>query len=66
MGEAQWRRFRRIMNAVADAPEEACPWIAERILRGERPIDRLPPAVFMRRLVAAAFSRPDPLAVFGL
>ncbi|MEO8445261.1 MAG: SDR family oxidoreductase [Gammaproteobacteria bacterium] len=66
VGEARWRQFRRIMNAVSDLPDETCPWLATRILRGDRPIDRLPPAVFLRRLLAAVVTRPDPLARFGL
>lgn len=66
VGEAQWRKFRRLMNAVADTPEEATPWLVERVLRGERPIDRLPPAVFLGRLVRSLVTRPDPLGAHGL
>jgi NAD(P)-dependent dehydrogenase (short-subunit alcohol dehydrogenase family) len=66
VGEAQWRKFRRLMNAVADSPEEATPWLVERILRGERPIDRLPTGVFLRRLLVSVVTRPDPLAAHGL
>jgi NAD(P)-dependent dehydrogenase (short-subunit alcohol dehydrogenase family) len=66
VGEAQWRKFRRLMNAVADGPDEATPWLVERILRGDRPIDRLPPLVFLRRLLASVVTRPDPLGAHGL
>ena len=37
VGEAQWRKFRRLMNAVADTPDEADPWLVERILRVNGP-----------------------------
>lgn len=66
VGEAQWRKIRWIMNAVADRPEEATPWLVERILKGERPIDRLPTGVFLRRLLVSLARRPDPLGQHGL
>jgi len=66
IGEAQWRKIRWVMNAVADSPEEATPWLVERVLRGQRPIDRLPNGVFLRRLLASLVTRPDPLGVHGL
>lgn len=66
VGEARWRQFRRLMNAVADAPPVAADWLADRVLEGRMPIDRLPPATFVRRLVAALFTRPDPLGAHGL
>jgi hypothetical protein len=54
------------MNAVADTPEIACPWIATQILSAVTPIDRLPPAVFLGRLIRSAVTRPDPLSAVGL
>ncbi len=66
VGEAQWRKIRWVMNAVADSPEEATPWLVERILRGEQPIDRLPTSVFLRRILASFVMRPDPLGAHGL
>jgi NAD(P)-dependent dehydrogenase (short-subunit alcohol dehydrogenase family) len=66
IGDAQWRKIRWVMNAIADAPETAAPWLVERILKGQRPIDRLPPAVFLRRLLASILTRPDPLSHHGL
>ena len=66
IGEAQWRKVRWVMNAVADSPEDATPWLVERVLRGQRPIDRLPNGVFLRRLLASLVTRPDPLGVHGL
>jgi hypothetical protein len=54
------------MNAVADSPEEATPWLVERVLRGDRPIDRLPNGVFLRRILASVVTRKDPLGVHGL
>ena len=32
VGEAQWRKIRWVMNAVADSPKVATPWLVERIL----------------------------------
>ena len=66
VGEAEWQKFRRLMNAVADEPGTAGADLAARLLRGEAPIDRLPPLVFLRRLVAAAITRPEPLSAHGL
>ncbi|MCL4790747.1 MAG: SDR family oxidoreductase [Gammaproteobacteria bacterium] len=66
IGEARWRKIRWVMNAIADTPEAATPWLVERILKGTRPIDRLPPGVFLRRLLASLLTRPDPLSRHGL
>ena len=66
VGEARWRKYRWVMNAMADSPEAACPWIVDRVLRSERPIDRLPPGVFLRRLAASILTRPNPLGAHGL
>lgn len=66
MGEDGWRKVRRLMNAVADEPPVAGEALAGRILRGEAPIDRLSPGVFLRRLAAAVLARPDPLGAHGL
>lgn len=66
IGVPRWRKIRWVMNAIADTPEAATPWLVERILRGEGPIDRLPPAVFLRRLLTSLLTRPDPLGPHGL
>ena len=66
IGEARWRKIRWVMNAIADSPETATPWLVERILQGKGPIDRLPPGVFLRRLLASLLTRPDPLSLHGL
>ena len=66
IGDAQWQKFRRVMNAMADTPEIATPWLVERILEGRRPIVRLPPGVFLRRLLVSLLTRPDPLRQHGL
>jgi NAD(P)-dependent dehydrogenase (short-subunit alcohol dehydrogenase family) len=66
IGDAQWRKIRWVMNAMADTPETATPWLVERILKGKRPIDRLPPGVFLRRLLVSLLTRPDPLGPHGL
>ncbi len=66
VGEAQWRKIRWVMNAVADSPDEATPWLVDRILGGERPIDRLPNSVFLRRILASVVTRKDPLGGHGL
>ncbi|MBM4221538.1 MAG: SDR family oxidoreductase [Gammaproteobacteria bacterium] len=66
IGAANWQKIRWVMNAVADTPEAATPWLVDRILAGQGPIDRLPPAVFLRRLLAWLLTRPDPLSRHGL
>lgn len=66
IGDARWQKIRWVMNAIADTPEAATPWLVERILKAERPIDRLPPGVFLRRLLASLLTRPNPLGPHGL
>lgn len=66
IGDAQWRKIRWVMNAIADTPQVATPWLVERILKGQGPIDRLPPGVFLRRLLVSLLTRPDPLGRHGL
>ncbi len=66
IGDARWQKIRWVMNAIADTPETATPWLVERILKAERPIDRLPPSVFLRRLLASLLTRPNPLGPHGL
>jgi NAD(P)-dependent dehydrogenase (short-subunit alcohol dehydrogenase family) len=66
IGTANWQKIRWVMNAIADTPEAATPWLVERILGGQRPIDRLPPLVFLRRLLVSLLTRPDPLCKHGL
>lgn len=66
IGEARWRKIRWVMNAIADTPDAATPRLAERILKGKGPIDRLPPGVFLRRLLVSLLTRPDPLSRHGL
>jgi hypothetical protein len=66
IGDANWQKFRWVMNAIADTPEAATPWLVDRILRGQAPIDRLPPLVFLRRLLVSLLTRPDPLSHHGL
>ncbi len=66
VGEAKWRQYRRLMNAVAEQPPAAGDSLAVSILAGRRPIDRLAPARFLGRLVAALVTRPDPLGGYGL
>ena len=66
IGEARWRKIRWVMNAIADTPEVAAPWLVERILEGKGPIDRLPTGVFLRRLLVSLLTRPDPLSRHGL
>jgi NAD(P)-dependent dehydrogenase (short-subunit alcohol dehydrogenase family) len=66
VGEAKWRQFRRMMNAVAEQPEAAGESLAESMLAGQRPIDRLAPGRFVGRLLAAVVTRPDPLGKHGL
>jgi NAD(P)-dependent dehydrogenase (short-subunit alcohol dehydrogenase family) len=66
IGDANWQKIRWVMNAIADTPEAATPWLVDRILRGQGPIDRLPPLVFLRRLLVSLLTRPDPLSHHGL
>ena len=66
IGEARWRKIRWVMNAIADTPEAATPWLVDRILQGKGPIDRLPTGVFLRRLLVSLLTRPDPLSRHGL
>lgn len=66
IGTANWQKIRWVMNAIADTPEAATPWLVERILAGQGPIDRLPPLVFLRRLLVSLLTRPDPLSHHGL
>ncbi len=66
IGETRWRKIRWVMNAIADSPEAATPWLVERILQKKGPIDRLPPGVFLRRLLVSLLTRPDPLSQHGL
>ncbi|MCL4780027.1 MAG: hypothetical protein KJ049_07530 [Gammaproteobacteria bacterium] len=66
IGTANWQKIRWVMNAIADTPDAAAPWLVERILKGQQPIDRLPPLVFLRRLLVSLLTHPDPLSHHGL
>ena len=66
VGEARWRSIRRMMNAVAEQPAVAGEALAEAMLAGHRPIDRLPTSRFLGRLLASLLTRPDPLGQHGL
>jgi NAD(P)-dependent dehydrogenase (short-subunit alcohol dehydrogenase family) len=66
VGDLEWRKIRRMMNAVAEQPAVAGESLAESMLAGQRPIDRLAPARFVGRLLASVLTRPDPLGEHGL
>lgn len=66
VGEARWASFRRMMNAVAEEPPVAGESLADSMLAGLRPIDRLGTGRFVGRLLASVVTRPNPLGRHGL